>query len=146
MTSCALQDPGTDKAWRVGLYNRSSMFVKMHSLGCPLKTMHLNMDAGPSERHASTFIFWVLCIFLFPLRSAQRLGIYSRKIKYIVGGYLPFVETALSAGRQNDGGLCVFLTQNPLIYSFVCGRTWLQPYASSSHRFHPPSSFKSDTF
>ena len=146
MTSCAPQDPGTDKAWRVGLYNRSSMFVKIHSLGGPLKTMHLNEDAGPLERRASTFIFLVLCIFLFPVRPAQRLGIYSRKIKYIVRGYLPFVEIALSAGRQNDGGLCVFLTQNPPIYSFVCGRTWLQPYASSSHRFHPPSSFRSDTF
>ena len=52
----------------------------------------------------------IIYVFVFPLGSAQRLGIYSRKIRHIylhtVGGCLPFVEiVALSAGRQNDWGV-----------------------------------------
>ena len=70
------------------------------------------------------FVFWVPYVFVFPLGSAQRLGIYSRKIRHIylhiVGGCLPFVEiVALSAGRQNDWG--------------VSGHSLLKSHSSAIH-------------
>ena len=78
----------------------------------------------------STFMFWVLCIFLFPLRRTQRLGIYSRRVG-CVSTYRRRVPTvcrdcAVNGPAELLGSPCAFLTQKPLIYLFVCGRTWLR--------------------
>ena len=109
---------------------------------CLLKCTALDEDGGPLECQRSCFGYCAFYYFHFDVRSdlvsiVVGLGVstYRRRVPTVCR------DCAGNGPTERLGSPCAFLTQEPLIYSFVCGRTWLRFRVVTDS-----TPFKSDTF